>query len=245
MLPKRRLPKLKKKKEDEEKLEEDKEEQVNYLQPGSEVNYDYNNNYKQPDNEIAQGGIEGSNNLVVGDNNPIQHQNERHGSHLPEFLRSIDNEQLLQTYQRMRDRNFLDGAVQLNVEPDDIANDNLELYDNKGINVEPPLLNENLACEKEYYVQSVSKGKYYRIPKEGVDKLQRKVKKKSEPVKKELITEKRVLDIQKETEDEIFNKFDRQLKIVINDLSNKITLIFLVAGGFLAGKALLTQVHLY
>jgi hypothetical protein len=249
MLPRRRLAKLKKTKEAEglesELMNNNEDNNQNEQENQADQIIQNNNNNLQPEADYGQyyqnnnNSNNINNNLDNNQNNHNELQPEHPGprSHLPEFLRAIDNDQLLQTYQRMRDRNLLDGAVQLNVEPDDIANDNIELYDNKGINLDLPLLNEHLAREKEYYIQSISKDRYYKIPKEGIEKLEKrgKIQKKVE-VKKEEGRVTKALDVQRETEDEIFNNFDKQLKQVINDLSNKITLLFLVVGGFLAGR---------
>ena len=72
---------------------------------------------------------------------------------IPEFLKKADNEQYLQMFINMRQRHIADGAVSINVETDDIADQNFELYDNKGINIEPPIMNENLADNVEYFVE--------------------------------------------------------------------------------------------
>ncbi len=175
-----------------------------------------------------------------------QEINER--MNIPEFLKMADNQQTLQTFMRMRQRNLQDGAIKLSVEPDDIANDNPDLYENKGINLDQPTLNEKLAKNIEYYIESLKKNKYFLIPKEGVDQMKKtKIVKKEEKIildEKELLKSKK-LDLrdkknieffQKATEEEMFKKFDLELKTHIKHLSNKITMLFLVANGLLAGN---------
>ena len=50
-------------------------------------------------------------------------------------------------------RHLADGAVNLNIENDDLANDNYGLYDDKTINLEKPKINENISKENtEYYI---------------------------------------------------------------------------------------------
>jgi hypothetical protein len=92
----------------------------------------------------------------------------------------------------------------------------------------------------------VNKNMYFKIPKESGENIEKK-KKKAAPLPtsemKELpldINEKKALELlQKATEDEMFKKFDIQLRAHIKNLSSKITLLFLVAGGLLAGASLL------
>ena len=179
-------------------------------------------------------------NLIVPDNrNNDQNQ-------LPDYLRMAESQHTLQTFMRMRQRNLQDGAIKINIEPDDLANENIDLYENKGINLEPPVLNEKLANNVEYYIQSVNKNMYFKIPKESGEHIEKKKKKAAPlptPEAKELpheINEKKALELlQKATEDEMFKKFDIQLRAHIKNLSSKITLLFLVAGGLLAGASLL------
>jgi hypothetical protein len=165
---------------------------------------------------------------------------------LPDYLRMADSQHNLQTFMRMRQRNLQDGAIKINIEPDDIANENVDLYENKGINLEPPVLNEKLANNVEYHIQSVNKDRYFKIPKESGEHIEKKKKRavvRQVTETKEIpseINEKKALELlQKATEDEMFKKFDIQLKSHIKNLTNKITLLFLVAGGLLAGASLL------
>ena len=174
---------------------------------------------------------------------PRIRQNERinQNSELPEFLRNADNEQVLQMYIRMRQRHFSDGAVSLNVEGDDIGDNNLELYDNRGINIELPHLNEKLAQNVEYYVEAANRDKFYKInapmkkkPEDGL-----KIgKKKSQGKKITSKTGQKELDINRVTEDEMFRSFDNKLSEIIVMTTGKISLLFLFMQGLLAGNYL-------
>jgi hypothetical protein len=155
---------------------------------------------------------------------------------IPEFLRKADNEQYLQLFIRMRQRHNADGAVSLNVEADDIADQNLELYDNKGINIEPPHIHESMVKQTEYFIESSNRDKYYKISKETqiIENKTREIKEK--PMKK--VEEIALQSGKKEklsTEDEVFMQFDDKLTEIIIKTSSKVSLIFLFAQGLLAG----------
>ena len=105
-------------------------------------------------------------------------------SEIPEFLRKTDNEQHIEAYIRMRQRHIADGAVFLNLEADDIADQNIELYENKGINIEPPHINENLAQTKEYFVESSNRNQFRKIS--GFTKIADSQKTKDEAEKKKV-----------------------------------------------------------
>jgi hypothetical protein len=156
---------------------------------------------------------------------------------IPEFLRSANNDQFLQMFMRMRQRHFTDGAVNINIQKDDIADQNLELYDNKGINIELPILNENLASNVEYYIESVNRDKFYKLPKRTALKLDLDTEKEKQ---KEKVKEKKIQrdknEMKRLTEDEIFYLFDIQLTDRINKTASKISLLFLFTEGLLAGK---------
>jgi hypothetical protein len=183
----------------------------------------------------------------------VQPENvNQNNNQMPDYLRLAENQHTLQTFMRMRQRNIQDGAIKINIEPDDLANENVDLYENKGINLEPPVLNEKLANNVEYHIQSVNKNRFFKLPKAGVERIEKKEKKKRAPAiaerAKEIppeVNEKKALELlQIATEEEMFNKFDIQLRAHIKNLNNKITLLFLVAGGLLAGASLLNMLLL-
>jgi hypothetical protein len=162
------------------------------------------------------------------------HNNQRAAMELPDFLRNADNEQVLQMYMRMRQRHFADGAVSINVEPDDLGDNNLELYDNRGINIELPNLNEKLAQQVEYYVEAVNREKFYKInaPPQKIKKddiMKQHIKRKTNQNKQQ------IMDINRITEDEMFKTFDNKLSEVIAHTTSKISLLFLFMQGLLAG----------
>jgi hypothetical protein len=187
------------------------------------------------------------------------------GFELPEFLKKADNEQFLQMFIRMRQRHVADGAVSLNIEPDDIADHNLELYDNKGINIEPPNINENLVDNMEYYIESINRDKYYKISKEGANELvkeekdsakeieklaqqgkkhkhQQQLKRKPTHIEDEITQKAKTssdIDIGRLTEEELFSAFDVKLTEIINKSTAKVNLLFLFTQGLLAGISLM------
>lgn len=259
MLPKKRLPPMRRKMEKSEKNEEDnkiKEEEDNKIME----EFIANNNMGQtqymnlPDNKNNEGGK----------NIPHpQKMNEGGEFEFPEFLRTANNEQYLQMFIRMRQRHNADGAVSLHVDADDIADQNLELYNNKGINIEPPLINENLADNVEYYIESVNRDEYYKIPKKVAEELDKEkdLEKPEERGRKNIdektgkgLTKsiedvikrpKKFSDLGRATEDELFVAFDLKLTEIINKTSNKVSLLFLFAQGLLAGVSLVNILLLF
>ncbi len=162
--------------------------------------------------------------------------------YLPEVLKRSDNPQVKINYHRMRIRNYTDGAVSINLQIDDIANENLELYDHKGINIEPVYFSDKIVDHHEAYVESLHLQKYFKT-KHG-KKPPEQSEKKKEPVKTEkvevtAVKRKQVIKEQtRRTEDEIFEKFDHGLQEVMANVSNKIAIFFLFSQGLLAGICL-------
>jgi len=69
----------------------------------------------------------------------------------------------LQTKMKIRQRSLADGAIKLNVLLDDMASDNIELYDNKDNNYEF-VLNDDLGDNYQIYVESLKEHKYLAVP---------------------------------------------------------------------------------
>ena len=160
----------------------------------------------------------------------------------PEFLKVADNEQFYQSYIRIRQRHMADGAVSLNIEEDDIADRNIELYENKGINIEQPHINEHTAKSKEYFMESTTRNKFSKTSKGG-SRLNKQnetktkiVLKKDQTVSPHPPAKHSTKVIERTTEEEMFSLFDVQLTKIILESSNKVALIFLFAQGLLAGK---------
>ena len=161
--------------------------------------------------------------------------------YLPEVLKRTENPQVKINYHRMRIRNFTDGAVSINLQIDDLANENLELYDHKGINIEPVTINDKIIDHHEAFVESLHLQKYFKI--KHVKKLPEQNEKKKEPVLMEKVhtpsKKKQIIRQQtRRTEDEIFEKFDKEMHEIIAKVSNKIAVFFLFSQGILAGICL-------
>ena len=180
----------------------------------------------------------------------------------------MQNFESIQLQRRLRMRHMADGAVNLNIENDDLANDNYGLYDDKTINLEKPKINENISKENtEYYIESIHHDQFFKITQteksekkkkkaletksavgelEGTKKAKKKKKKKKaeeeeeeEEIKKKPLT---TYELQQITEKKIFDKFDDELTTVINKTISKVSLLFLFTQGLLAGMALLNIV---
>jgi len=130
--------------------------------------------------------------------------------------------------------------VTINLQIDDLANENLELYDHKGINIEPTTFNEKVVDNHEAYVESLHLQKYFKI--QPVKKTEPKFTDKKEKPKKLMIQEKPTKEGPKEskrrTEDEIYEKFEKDMEEMMAKVTNYIALFFLFAQGLLAGISL-------
>lgn len=165
----------------------------------------------------------------INEMNPIQN------FEIPEFLKKGDNEQNFQSFLRMRQRHIQDGAISINIEADDIADQNIELYENKVINLELPNMNENLAKNKEYYVENTNRNQFHKISKiaDEITKIENKPNQKKKVEKYKTGYHK---EIERTTEDQIFSLFDEKLTEIILMTSNKVALLFLFTQGLLAGN---------
>jgi len=145
----------------------------------------------------------------------------------------------------MRLRNFTDGAVSINLQMDDISN-NIELYDHKGINLEPYTFNEKVVDNHEAYVESLHLQQYFKIQPVKKDPTDKKDPTKP---KKIMIQDKVTKDFGKEkvrrTEDDIYEKFEKEMQEMISRVSNRIAIFFLFAQGLLAGICLTNIFLLY
>jgi hypothetical protein len=234
MIPKKKLLPIRRRAERTEKSEEDNK------------NLDYDEKMMNEALEKERGELH---NQFGGSNSPMG---------IPDFLLRSENEQYLQLFIRMRQRHLADGAVSINVEQDDIADQNLELYDNKGINIEPPIINENLANHVEYFVESANRDQFFKIPKALVEKeTEREKSKQEEKLKKiskkgitdteegDIKKQEKLADLGRTTQDQMFLEFDLKLTEIINQTSNKVSLIFLFAQGLLAGISLVNILLLF
>ena len=179
----------------------------------------------------------------------------------------MQNFESIQLQRRLRMRHMADGAVNLNIENDDLANDNYGLYDDKTINLEKPKINENISKENtEYYIESIHHDQFFKITQtekseeekkkalesksavgelEGTKKSKKKKKKKkTEEEEEEEIQKKPITsyELQQITEKKIFDKFDDELSTVISKTISKVSLLFLFTQGLLAGMAILNIV---
>jgi hypothetical protein len=154
----------------------------------------------------------------------------------------------------------MDGAVNLQIEDDDLQNDRYELYENQDINFEKPKINENISKENtDYYIESIHHNRYIKIEKQ---------KEKTEEIKppeaapgqisqieepkpqKEILKAKKhkkpltAYEIGKITEKKMFEKFENELSEVIDKTISKVTIIFLFTSALLSGMGLLNMVYL-
>lgn len=260
MLPvKRKLPVLRRKKNDDgeekekEKEDEHKSKEGTYNREG--IN-DANENAIYRENKIIyENNNENNINSIFNPDNRKFSSNLNNNAlprvsenvEIPEFLLRPENDHYFQSYMRMRQRNITDGAIIINLENDDIANNRVDLYDSKAINVSSPSLNENSASNIDYFIENMNRDKFVKIPKQTVMKMIRLEKSEKDKQKlKEIVTSKKEekiipqldanVDFHRITEDEMFEIFDRKLTEVINKTANRISLLFFFIQGLLAGE---------
>ena len=173
---------------------------------------------------------------------------------------AIQESERIKLERRMRYRHRMDGAVNLQIEDDDLQNDRYELYENQDINFEKPKINENISKENtDYYIESIHHNRYIKIEKQ---------KEKTEEIKppegapgqisqieepkpqKEILKAKKhkkpltAYEIGKITEKKMFEKFENELSEVIDKTISKVTIIFLFTSALLSGMGLLNMVYL-
>ena len=103
---------------------------------------------------------------IVLDDNLINNSNNNNEQNEPPInnYSQFQSHETNQLIRRMRRRHYADGAVNINVEPDDLSNDNYSLYDDKYINFEKPKINENIAKDNtEHYIESIHHDQFFKI----------------------------------------------------------------------------------
>ena len=182
---------------------------------------------------------------------------------------AIQESQRIKLERRMRYRHRMDGAVNIQIEDDDLQNDRYELYENQDINFEKPKINENISKENtDYYIESIHHNRYIKIekqkekteeikpPEPGVapTQVQQEIQPQREPTEtlragapptrqkpKRPLT---AFEIGKITEKKLFEKFENELSEVIDKTISKVTIIFLFTSALLSGMGLLNMVYL-
>jgi len=173
---------------------------------------------------------------------------------------AIQESERIKLERRMRYRHRMDGAVNIQIEDDDLQNDRYELYENQDINFEKPKINENISKENtDYYIESIHHNRYIKIEKqkEKTEEIKQPEAVSSQvsqieepkPQKEILKTQKpkkplTAFEIGKITEKKIFEKFENELSEVIDKTISKVTIIFLFTSALLSGMGLLNMVYL-
>lgn len=161
---------------------------------------------------------------------------------IPDFIKNLHNEQSLMAYLRMKKRNLTEGAIDFQIENDDLATENIELYDNKCINIEPPKVHEDKDQVPKFYIESLSRNRFYSL-KYDPDRI----KDEDASISTQAPSEVEKPTIKGKTSDEI--KLDDILEDEVSKtilaISNNISIFFLFAQGLLAGLALANIMFLY
>lgn len=229
---KRKLPKKKKKENNEN----------NTISNNREM--EINTNTNQIQNQ--QNAISRNNQI---NNNDINNMDQQRQKEKETIVRKIQNEEHIKLQRRLRQRHNADGAININLQLEDLKNDKYSLYDNKDINLDAPKVKEKIDPENtEYYIESIHHDKYFKIDrtikdikkdetiKEKKDLTGNiKKKEKKNKYKKHLTFQ----EIAQAKENKLKNEVDRELSNVISKTLSKVTLIFLFAQGLLAGMGLL------
>lgn len=241
-----RIPKRKPKHQTEPNINNDQNEQIPII-----------SNQPLPNNNIENDtNLQNQNPSEIINTNNINNQNNN--------MNEYNYGERLELMRKMKHRHDADGAVNINVEEDDLQTGNYDLYENKDINLEKPKINENISKENtEYYIESIHHDEFLKIIQQtrkeeesDIDKKkkgipikapikeksfqqkiepQREIKLKKSKRKKPLTS----YEMRKLTEKKIFEKFDDELTEIITKTMSKVTLLFLFAQGILAGMGLL------
>lgn len=182
---------------------------------------------------------------------------------------AIQESERIKLERRMRYRHRMDGAVNLQIEDDDLQNDRYELYENQDINFEKPKINENISKENtDYYIESIHHNRYIKIekkkekteeikpPEPGAvpTQVQQEIQPQREttdtlragaaPTRQKPKRPLTAFEIGKITEKKLFEKFENELSEVIDKTISKVTIIFLFTSALLSGMGLLNMVYL-
>ena len=241
-----RIPKRKPKHQTEPNINNDQNEPIPII-----------SNQPLPNNNIENDtNLQNQNPSEIINTNNINNQNNN--------MNEYNYGERLELMRKMKHRHDADGAVNINVEEDDLQTGNYDLYENKDINLEKPKINENISKDNtEYYIESIHHDEFLKIIQQtrkeeesDIDKKkkgipikapikeksfqqkiepQREIKLKKSKRKKPLTS----YEMRKLTEKKIFEKFDDELTEIITKTMSKVTLLFLFAQGILAGMGLL------
>ena len=103
-------------------------------------------------------------NLINNNTNNNNEQQDDAGAGAVNNYSQFQSHETNQLIRRMRRRHYADGAVNINVEQDDLSNDNYSLYDDKYINFEKPKINENITKDNtEHYIESIHHDQFFKI----------------------------------------------------------------------------------
>ena len=242
-----RIPKRKPKHQTEPNINNDQNEQIPII-----------SNQPLPNNNIENDtNLQNQNPSEIINTNNINNQNNN--------MNEYNYGERLELMRKMKHRHDADGAVNINVEEDDLQTGNYDLYENKDINLEKPKINENISKDNtEYYIESIHHDEFLKIIQQtrkeeesDIDKkkkgipikapikeksFQQKIEPQREEIKLKKSKRKKPLtsyEMRKLTEKKIFEKFDDELTEIITKTMSKVTLLFLFAQGILAGMGLL------
>ena len=241
-----RIPKRKPKHQTEPNINNDQNEQIPII-----------SNQPLPNNNIENDtNLQNQNPSEIINTNNINNQNNN--------MNEYNYGERLELMRKMKHRHDADGAVNINVEEDDLQTGNYDLYENKDINLEKPKINENISKDNtEYYIESIHHDEFLKIIQQTRKEEESDIdkKKKGIPIKapiKEKSFQQKIepqreitlkkskrkkpltsYEMRKLTEKKIFEKFDDELTEIITKTMSKVTLLFLFAQGILAGMGLL------
>lgn len=220
-LPKRKLPKL------------DKNDDIE-----SNTNSKIKSESKNEDGDKIRRRKEELQRLIEEENKQKKRLEEI--QHLPEFVKKGDNEQSIISFLRMKNRNFTDGALDIDVEMDDIENESLDLYEDKGINLPNSIENQknstfdDSAFVTTHYIESLSRDRFIKLSQDNAQ-----IKEETDDEKKENILNE-IERVKKEEEE-----FENDIERLTFSISNNVSIIFLFAQGLLAGLSLFNIIYLF
>ena len=141
-----RIPKRKPKHQTEPNINNDQNEQIPII-----------SNQPLPNNNIENDtNLQNQNPSEIINTNNINNQNNN--------MNEYNYGERLELMRKMKHRHDADGAVNINVEEDDLQTGNYDLYENKDINLEKPKINENISKDNtEYYIESIHHDEFLKI----------------------------------------------------------------------------------